>query len=96
MQPVNHGDIGHIIAVGYVQVVFQFGDDIAFDLSELGLLAVEEHTFLIGEIKERIVSGDNGLGLAWKMCPKVLVVGAEDCLIDCPLYDEALHDGGNG
>jgi hypothetical protein len=66
--------------------------NIALDFPKLRFLSIQEKILLIGHIKKGIVSSNNGLGIAREMCPELLIIRAEDSLIDSLLYNLTLDE----
>lgn len=57
---------------------------------------MQEKILLVNKIKERVVSCDDGAGVAREMCPKFLIVWAQYRLVNSLLNNLALDQGWEG
>jgi len=81
MQPVDHLHSIAVLDVCDVQVILEFNDLEALDLSEFRHLVVEQHFIGIRDVEEGPVSIDLCFGVAWEMRPHVFGLGTEDDLL---------------
>jgi hypothetical protein len=92
MQPVDHLDSIAVFDVSDVEVVLEFDDFEAFDLSEEGCLIVEEEIVWVLEAEKCPVAVDLRFGIARKMCPDVFSIWFQNDLIRRQLFQLSVND----